>query len=313
MLAASATPAADGATMKVAICATIPSYDAEVQAKLNGTGLFSAVDVYDCHSSTPSLATFQGYGAVLAYSDTSFENPGALAQNLKDYIDGGGRLVAATFDFDDTSIYFQGTVLDTGGYLPFTLSGQFQGDGPLSLVADDSSSPLLAGVASFNGGTSSYRSLSSLADGATQVAHWSDGPSTPLVAFKGNVVGLNFYPPSSDSSSDFWDASTDGVQLLVNALTVTNLQSVHDGRAGYCTVAGNTDASGNAIAPGTFVDLGVAQPASDPHYKGALPANYYQGKGISCDNLPGYTKTTELVGYGGHGDPGAYTYYTKNA
>jgi len=83
-------------------------------------------------------------------------------------------------------------------------------------------------------------------------------------------------------------------------------------RSGYCAVAGNTNENGAAIAPGTFLDLASGQPATDPRYKGALPAVYYQGKGISCDNLPGYTKTAELVGYGGHGDPGGYVYMTKN-
>ena len=84
------------------------------------------------------------------------------------------------------------------------------------------------------------------------------------------------------------------------------------GRAGYCSVAGNTTTSGAAIPPGTFLDLGVDQPATDPHFKGATPAYYYQGRGISCDVLPGYTKTGEMVGYGGHGDPGGYTYMAKN-
>ncbi len=55
------------------------------------------------------------------------------------------------------------------------------------------------------------------------------------------------------------------------------------------------------------------QPAvDDARFKGATPAFYYQGKGISCDDLPGYTKTGEMVGYGGHGDPGGYTYMAKN-
>ena len=83
-------------------------------------------------------------------------------------------------------------------------------------------------------------------------------------------------------------------------------------RTGYCSVAGNTNLDGVAIKPGTFLDLADGQPASDPHYKGATPSFYYQGLGLSCDSLPGYTKTGELVGYGGKGDPGTYTYMAKN-
>ena len=310
VLAATASPGAvAGGGFDVAVCATRPTtYDLDVKAKLVATGLYATVDLLDCHAGTPSLATFQGYDAVLAYADSGFANKSALAQNLKDYNDGGGRLVIATFGF---GFGFSGTILESGGYLPFTTADQKNGDGPLTLVADVPGSPLLAGVGSFSGGTSSYRQLVALAAGATLVAHWSDAGSTPLVGYKGNVVGLNFYPPSTGARGDFWNASTDGVRLLTNALG-SALTGAQVNRTGYCSVAGNTNLDGVAIKPGTFLDLADGQPASDPHYKGATPSFYYQGLGLSCDSLPGYTKTGELVGYGGKGDPGTYTYMAKN-
>jgi hypothetical protein len=83
-------------------------------------------------------------------------------------------------------------------------------------------------------------------------------------------------------------------------------------RAGFCSVAGNTTPDGEPLKPGTFLDLATDQPAADPHFKGATAAFYYQGKGTSCDNIPGYTKTGEMVGYGGHGDSGGYAYMAKN-
>jgi subtilisin-like proprotein convertase family protein len=92
--------------------------------------------------------------------------------------------------------------------------------------------------------------------------------------------------------------------------TTTSTQGVN--RTGYCSVPGNTTPNGTAIPPGTFLDLAVSQPSTDSRYTGATPAYYYQDKGISCDVLPGYTKTGEMVGYGGHGDPGGYTYMAKN-
>ena len=83
-------------------------------------------------------------------------------------------------------------------------------------------------------------------------------------------------------------------------------------RGGYCSVKGNTyPFTGAAIPPGTFLDLTGGQVANDATYKGAVPANYLQGLGITCDVLPGYVKTGETVGYFGHGDPGMYTYYAK--
>ena len=53
--------------------------------------------------------------------------------------------------------------------------------------------------------------------GSLQVAHWSDD-SAPLVGAKGNVVGLNFFPPNSNARGDLWTASTDGAALLANSL-----------------------------------------------------------------------------------------------
>ncbi len=83
-------------------------------------------------------------------------------------------------------------------------------------------------------------------------------------------------------------------------------------RAGYCAVQGNTSLDGTSIVPGTFVNLVAGQPDTDPHFKGARPAYYYEGLGVSCDVLQGYAGTGELVGYGGHGDPGGYGYMAKS-
>lgn len=82
-------------------------------------------------------------------------------------------------------------------------------------------------------------------------------------------------------------------------------------RAGYCAAPGNTSFDGTPIARGTFVDLLAGQPATDPHFEGATPAYYYEDVGISCDLLPGYAETGELVGYGGRGDPGGYLFMAK--
>ena len=75
-------------------------------------------------------------------------------------------------------------------------------------------------MTSFNGGSSSYHDSVSTTTGATLVAHWTDG--LPLVATKqltaGRAAALNFYPPSSNARSDFWEASTDGGRLMANAL-----------------------------------------------------------------------------------------------
>ena len=80
--------------------------------------------------------------------------------------------------------------------------------------------------------------------------------------------------------------------------------------AAVCSVAGNTNPfTGAPIAPGTFLDLLAAQITSDPHYAGATPAIFVEGKGLTCDPPPpGYVQK----GYAGdaqHVAEGYYPYY----
>jgi VCBS repeat-containing protein len=196
------------------------TWNADVQSKLMSTGLFSQVDVINGNSTTPTLAQLQQYDAVLVYSDGCFQNSTVLGNNLADYVDSGGGVVVATFAFfSDTCLGAAGR-LRTGDYLPFTQASQNQST-ELFMVKDDPSHPILDGVNSFSGGTSSYHNSSlALKPGATLIAHWTNGQ--PLVGTKitgGNrVAGLNFYPPSQTVRSDFWRASTDGARLMGNSL-----------------------------------------------------------------------------------------------
>lgn len=64
----------------------------------------------------------------------------------------------------------------------------------------------------------------------------------------------------------------------------------HPEQIAYCTVPGNTWPDGSAIRVNTFVTLLFGQVDSDPHYKGAVVANYVKGMGLTCDQVPiGYT------------------------
>jgi hypothetical protein len=217
------SPAGATVTGKVLIAEaeSDPTWVTDVQSKLLGTGMFSAVDIRDVATTTPSLADLSPYDAVMVFSDNDFADSTALGNVLADYVDAGGRVVVATFALNDDSIGLSGRI-STGGYLPFT-AGPQSSDGPFQLVKDQPASPLLAGVASFDGGTSSYRAGVTLAPGSVLVAHWNDAGSTPLLATKvaasgAGVVGLNMFPPSNTVRSDLWNASTDGARLMANAL-----------------------------------------------------------------------------------------------
>jgi hypothetical protein len=91
-------------------------------------------------------------------------------------------------------------------------------------------------------------------------------------------------------------------------------EAIASPRGGYCAVIGNTWADGTSIAPGTFLNLERGQASTDPEYKGATPAAYFQGIGITCDSPPaGYTDTgTKVNGGGATASDAIYEYWAKS-
>ena len=208
----------------VAVLAAEPnaSWNADVTNKIAATGAFPNVDFFPVVAGDPlpTPAQLQAYQSVLVYSDRPFNDNVALGNELADYVDQGGGVVLNTFAFYDGSQLGMAGRL-TNNYLAFTLGSQsnvLNG----TLVPDLPTDSLLAGVNSFNSGGNLYVNFPiSIASGATQVAHWNNGQ--PLVGKKidgpGRSVGLNFFPPSSDSfPGSGWDSTTDGAKLMANAL-----------------------------------------------------------------------------------------------
>jgi hypothetical protein len=206
----------------VLVCGAVSdsAYLNDVQTKLMATGSFNSVQNFNIYFGTPTLSFLQGFDAVLSFTDYSPQNSSAYGDTLAAYIDGGGGVVSCVFQnasvpvmgrFD--SLEYQVVVWDNQTDSPLTL-----GDILLSCH------PTTFGITSFDGGASSYRSTSdSLAPGAQFTAEWSDG--TWLIAVKEGVgasdarrADLNFYPPSSAIRSDFWIDTTQGAELMENAL-----------------------------------------------------------------------------------------------
>jgi hypothetical protein len=196
---------------------------ADVRRKLRGLGVFSRVDTIDVSTAAvPSLATLLQYDAVLTWSAASYGDPVALGNVLADYVDANRGVVQAVFSYDaGAGLHLDGR-WSAEGYRPLTEGvGSAPPFAPLTLLPVQPANPMLSGVGSFSGGTSSYHNAAALDGATTLVASWSDGQ--PLAAFGikpagGRVVALNMFPPSSDAAADLWDATTDGARLLANAL-----------------------------------------------------------------------------------------------
>jgi hypothetical protein len=197
------------------------SWNDDVQAKLQATGKFAQVDIINVATTTPTLPQLQAYQAVLLYTDGACcADSTTLGNNLADYVDAGGGVVAAVFA--TASIPIAGR-FNTSNYWAIQPTGQQSSANATLGTIYLPGSPILAGVATFDGGSSSYRpSTSNLHPNATRVADWSGAGTIPLIATRvingKNRVDLGFFPPSTDARSDFWVASTDGAKIMANAL-----------------------------------------------------------------------------------------------
>lgn len=188
----------------------------DVAAKILADGRFTAVDVINAQVVTPSLATLQTYRAVLVYENFGYGNRISLGNNLDAYVRAGGGVVTAAFETTTTN-GLQGAWASGGNRV---IASGFASNSALLGTIAVPGHPTVAGVTSFNGGTNAYRSNGAITAGSTLIARWSTGE--PLIAFKpvglGTVAAVNFFPPSSDVSNNYWVSSTQGGRLMANAL-----------------------------------------------------------------------------------------------
>ena len=192
------------------------AWDADIRNKLLANAREPmVVDLFDASTGTPTLERLKTYDSVFVVTDQSPADRVALGNVLADYVDAGGGVVQTMFSFSPSSIGLAGR-WQTGGYSPLTSTTQTGGGATIG-TRPVSSHPILAGVTTFSGGSSSYRAPSTPTAGAHVIANWSD--NIPLVVTKGRVVALNMYPVSSDQRSDLWSASTDGGRMLANAVS----------------------------------------------------------------------------------------------
>jgi hypothetical protein len=258
VLGASALLASTSAAqLDVAICAAAQSSSSDcrftdVQAKLVGSGFFTSVTIINAATSTPTLQQLSAYDAVIVWSNISFQNPTLFGDTLADYVDAGGGVVVAVFAnaTASTTLSIQGR-WQTGYEVILDQSGQYSAS-PASLgTVLLPGHPIMAGVSTFSGGTSSFRpTVTTLVPNAISIAEWSDGRVLVAQGLNPKRVDLGFYPPSNACSSGFWDQTTDGAKLLSNALkhAATGGGACTGGPTVYCTTSTTTAGCNPAMA-----------------------------------------------------------------
>jgi MYXO-CTERM domain-containing protein len=167
---------------------------ASLRTALNGYNVFDAVDVVNCGTSTPTLATLQGYNAVLVWDLPAFADRTTLGNNLADFVDSGGGVVEmlwTLFNGSDLSGRWSSAgygCLGTGTYASSAVS--------LKPAPNDPTSPLVTGVSSL-ALPANQHDLSSPnpTRGATSVWDWSDGQPAvcQMLTLPGASLALNLY------------------------------------------------------------------------------------------------------------------------
>lgn len=237
--------------------------NADVQSKLMASGFFGQVDIIDIATTTPTLAQLQAYSAVIVWSFVNIQDSTLLGDTLADYVDAGGGVVVSVYANSTTSTNrtLQGRWL-SGGYPIIVQAGGTTSNSVATLgTVLLPNHPVMNGVVSFNGGSSSARPTTlSMTAGSSVIAEWSDGKI--LAAQHGSLprrIDLGFFPPSNGgASTSYWDQTTDGGKLMANALLYVSVPAqaftkfcLGDGTGAACP-CGNTGATGHGCASAAF-------------------------------------------------------------
>jgi hypothetical protein len=203
----------------------------DVVEKLEATGKFSLVDTINAATSTPALPQLLTYDGVLVYTGefgSAIFDTTALGDVLANFVDQGGGLVVAfaavVYKPSFPELALGGRYVSGQYYLIPRVDSAYGSQ--VSAAVWDSTHPIMAGFTSFNGGSvNAWADTTLVVPGADVILEWADGKPLVVVSETAGIgndqrrVDLNFYPPSSDTDSRFWVATTDGDKLMANSLT----------------------------------------------------------------------------------------------
>lgn len=181
----------------------------------------NSVDLIAANSTTPAVSTMLGYSVILNFSDFFFADRITLGNNLSTALEQGVPVVQGMFAVAGGSGSNLGGRWAPYELIPFgsSTSGSTTTIGTRLIPGH----PILAGVNSFSGGTSSFRpSTTSINANTLRIANWSTGQ--PLVVAReggplaARRVDLGFFPVPNTLSAGGYDVTTQGSLLIKNAL-----------------------------------------------------------------------------------------------
>jgi len=216
-----------GCAIDVAVLGAAASNQVDdVVGHLSGDPRIASVTGVVITAVTPSLAELHAFDAVLVFTNSTPQNNVTLGDNLANYVDGGGGVVLTMFAIRASlnTRTIEGRFLTDNYYcIERSVGTSTTGAATLGTIHVPAS-PLLAGVATFDGGSSSFRTPAAPHPSATRIADWSTGEA--LVAertdLSGGRVDLGFFAVSQQQVAGGWLVTTAGAELLRNAVVAAS-------------------------------------------------------------------------------------------
>jgi len=197
------------------VCHCDPGSTSGVQTNIGGDPFYDSVDMVDCTSQTPTVATMQNYGCVYTWSNYQYQNATQMGNNLADYVDAGGTVVIN--DFSWTAGWgLQGRLMTDENYAPMTHNGSGAYT-YTNLGSKDDAHVFMDGVSSIS--NIFYWTYVSKEAPATWVADNTNGTIYCAVNADFNVAGVNMYPGDDRQwSGDGWVLYNNIIQNLMEGL-----------------------------------------------------------------------------------------------
>ncbi|MGE0433874.1 MAG: Ig domain-containing protein [Planctomycetota bacterium] len=187
---------------------------ANIEAYLEGTGKFSAVDRHNTSQSLPSLATLQTYDAIVIHSNVGIIDRVTWGNTLVSYVDGGGGVVEMQYCLTASHG-------PTGNWVNYRSLPEEDAWTNVSNVSKGTvyvNHAIIQNVNALpNCGFGRRTGNVAPIHGAVRIMDWSDGITclTANETFNGRIACINQYPPSTGAFGNGWNEANNDFDLLV--------------------------------------------------------------------------------------------------
>ncbi|MGE3853974.1 MAG: Ig domain-containing protein, partial [Planctomycetota bacterium] len=258
-------------------CSDSSGGPAALKTALDATGLLGTVDIVDTSSTTPTVATLQGYDCVLVYSNNIPLSAATMGSNLAAYCDAGGGVV----EMSGTSLTTYGLTGNWTTHTCIAISANWSSQNNATIGAVVEAHPVITNVNVFTGGFARVLD-GTVNNGARILLRYNDNSVAAAVneSFAGRIAAVNIFGYTTAVDAGIgWNAASTDVDLCIAQACVwvaNPLPQINTPAAGALP-----DGYTNTAYSQTVVGSGGATPYTWTISAGSLPT------GLSINSTTG--------------------------